>query len=443
MTFNGEGAPTQASLSGGKTTLAGTFIAEKTHSNPPEYTLVSVSSSRGGGSGGAGGRLGTAGGLGGERGNNSKQRPGRADKGVVKCTVILALNAIEPLLSPEEVTTVVAKRSSKSGSTNHVKMSADLHSATVPRVSASTVGVLDDRLGAESADRLVATSASPGHAGGRPSMLLSNDLLHGGRDSAATDPSGLSSSATPLMEPPDASTLPPASRTGSKQAPKSARNKSRVKPRVLGIRTPRAMGEAAAAEVFSRLALGVHKPWVATRTDSQLLTYLAQRGGEPQIASPSSPSEMQSSMQFSAQSSRRRRHQHHRDLFDSCLRQDTGTPDGRNRTPSPNPQRRETDTELRRRRPQFGSAANQASGSVSTACPNSSRRAGRTLAEMIEDIVVLPEDPVTDYLQKEKDAEDAKLLRNSGYGGAFDGIGQRGPAWAGASGGPKVRKGFF
>merc|ERR1712083_590902 len=79
-------------------------------------------------------------------------------------------------------------------------------------------------------------------------------------------------------------------------------------------------------EVFGRLAADVQRPWVAMRTNSQLLTYLAQRGHDPEIVSVSAMSELQPSthssspLPVSAAGSQRRRHRNHRELFDVCLR---------------------------------------------------------------------------------------------------------------------------
>merc|ERR1712183_384202 len=116
----------------------------------------------------------------------------------------------------------------------------------------------------------------------------------------------------------------------------------------------------------------------------------------------------QSMTMFSMQSNRRKRHQNHRALFDTCLRYETGTPDLRNRSPSP--VRPESQNSSRRRPNHHASVAS--SGASTMLPPNSSRRIGRSLDDRIEDIVAIPICPVEDWFRKDRKDKEAKEARD-------------------------------
>eukprot|EP00439_Symbiodinium_sp_Y106_P012761 s3020_g1.t2 len=77
----------------------------------------------------------------------------------------------------------------------------------------------------------------------------------------------------------------------------------------------------------NRLCAGRHTPWVAKRTDAELYSYLAQRSRDPNMAKLAASAELASpkaadSTDSSPRSKARQKHSSHNELFDSCLRQD-------------------------------------------------------------------------------------------------------------------------
>lgn len=305
------------SLSGGRTALAGTFLAEKTHSNPPKYTLVSVSAALHGEAGppSAASRVGQGGVRGTPRGAR-RTHPVRAEK----CTILPALSAIEPLLSPDEAPSA--------GCSSAVACTGAVAAGTGEAVKAR-------------ADGLFGTAV-----------------------------------AAPRREPAFGSRLGSPARQLESQG-----------------------GRSDASEVFGRLAAGGRQPWVATRTDSQLLTYLAHRGGDPTVAVPPSiqscglPPELRQSTVSSASSRPEHRHRNHRELFDRCLRRELGDPlTGGTSQIHPPPCAAPRRTRSSARKP-GGAKANPL-----RPCDLQARGgAGLRLTDMLEEIAVLPEDAVASF----------------------------------------------
>jgi len=150
-------------------------------------------------------------------------------------------------------------------------------------------------------------------------LLLADEASPRARDQAPNPVEGAQSGAAsgnaalgptpPPGEPEDAShrsaSRPSTCADNARDQSKASRNRKIHHPEV-----PKSPN----SEVFYRLARDAPKPWVATQTDVQLLSYLAHRAKDPQIASPTSST-------FSSRSTphRRRRHQNPRELFDTCL----------------------------------------------------------------------------------------------------------------------------
>mmetsp|Transcript_63776 Transcript_63776/g.120763 ORF Transcript_63776/g.120763 Transcript_63776/m.120763 type:complete len:457 (-) Transcript_63776:120-1490(-) len=323
-----------------KTMLTGTFLAEQTHSNPPSYTLVSVSSidtlgdgprarpvaaSAGGGGGGAGGAA-------------SAVRRARAEKFGAKLTKLPALDDFDPLLdkSEDSVFVVPARRGQKSAASAPAGVNSTGASATAangPVSAQSNLCSLDKRRpGGASPDRPM-TSSEKG-----------TDVKDSNGASPRRSPGAASTPATPVGSGAKDS-APGISPAKPSLANRPASSASRVKAGRSG--TPRKRpasqrsfkrpaSEASTrdqSETFDRL-YSAQKPWMFDKTDMELLTYLARRAGDPEIANVSSPCESPShSMIFGASlqsmgstsSSIRspRKHRHHKELFDECLHKDS------------------------------------------------------------------------------------------------------------------------
>mmetsp|Transcript_47048 Transcript_47048/g.131148 ORF Transcript_47048/g.131148 Transcript_47048/m.131148 type:complete len:289 (-) Transcript_47048:90-956(-) len=273
-----------SSLNGGRTTILGTFVAEKTHSNPPKYTLVSVSAAMESG----GGALEVSPPS---RGSKQGTRSATMEKGFVKLTQIKSVGNIEPLLSSDD-------------------------------------GVARPHGASRQATRT--TGPSGGNA------------------------AGVDEKAGPRLEP-GTTAARQEKRAGDTGAP------------ALAVMAPVGIHPVMPSprqEVFNRLATH-ERPWVAEWSDVQLLTYLARRGRDPEIAS--TVGSFNASQQLSTTSTGftkrpRRRHRCHRELFDTCLD-------------------RASKQEV-----------------APKAAPK--KHAGtRHLLDLLEDIAILPEDAVAAYLK--------------------------------------------
>eukprot|EP00927_Polykrikos_kofoidii_P085122 TRINITY_DN9166_c0_g1_i2.p1 TRINITY_DN9166_c0_g1~~TRINITY_DN9166_c0_g1_i2.p1 ORF type:complete len:351 (-),score=29.20 TRINITY_DN9166_c0_g1_i2:257-1309(-) len=236
----GAGASSQrqllASLNGGRTMLAGTFVAEKSHGDPPRYTLMNVSSALEAG-GGGGGSLGSANSSTRTGGTGGGTRSVALEKGSIRSSTLAALNDIEPLLIPEEPK---VERPARATSFHY--------SGVVPKAGAQGTGTTTN--------------------------------VHMGNGSASVaETQGL------------ADAIP-------------------------GFRAASPNPSTARQEVFSRLA-SHERPWVAMKTDTQLLTYLARRSRDPQIDRPDGQKGRRTP--FESQNRGKLRHNNHKELFDECL----------------------------------------------------------------------------------------------------------------------------
>eukprot|EP00930_Biecheleria_cincta_P047606 TRINITY_DN33033_c0_g1_i1.p1 TRINITY_DN33033_c0_g1~~TRINITY_DN33033_c0_g1_i1.p1 ORF type:complete len:370 (+),score=65.39 TRINITY_DN33033_c0_g1_i1:50-1159(+) len=330
--------------------LTGTFLAEQTHTHPLKYTLISVSSSLGP-DGSPQHRPSRGFTADATKPSSSRWRGGN---GATPVTELPALMDMEPLLTVEE-----GKKKQVEGETH-----AEGETAT--------------------------------------GELRKEDA---------------SSAATPRARP----------KAKQRGRPGSLRDKK-------GRRSPRELATSTIiAEVFARLQKvpGERQPWAATKTNSELLTYLAQRSNDPELAKmPEAAATLKASAalpgsrvsQLSPQSSTRRSRKHdtHTELFDSCLRHDHPRP------PSPTQMwdaLRAASCSPRRQtawasRP--GSRVAGGSEMLSTQLPSTqfvSTQASLTSAsrmtDLIEDIMVLPLDPVEAFFEADRAAQAAKLAKKA------------------------------
>eukprot|EP00931_Biecheleriopsis_adriatica_P010169 TRINITY_DN111263_c0_g1_i1.p1 TRINITY_DN111263_c0_g1~~TRINITY_DN111263_c0_g1_i1.p1 ORF type:complete len:354 (+),score=41.29 TRINITY_DN111263_c0_g1_i1:87-1148(+) len=316
--------------SGNRAQLAGTFLAEQTHNQPPKYTLVSVSSALG--PDGSPRHLPTHSSAAASSGSNAGRiRSSGAAGGAPVMTKLPALEDLEPLLTAEEPRQGAASKASKP------------------------------------APSLQARNGQRGRLTGSQSARS-----------------------------------PRAGRQGSPDAP-----------------------VATVAEVLSRVATGGHTPWVATRTDAELYNYLAQRGKDSSLAkiassadkpeplTPKAPSPSTSGWQTSStqsQSRRPRKHETYGDLFDNCVRQ------GQSRPPSSlmmwdtlRAASASSSSSPGRSRPMSREAPKTCAetSTISTMTPGPSTFTSPSilqssrLSDLVEDILVLPEDPVAAFLSSE------------------------------------------
>eukprot|EP00933_Yihiella_yeosuensis_P066505 TRINITY_DN707_c5_g1_i1.p1 TRINITY_DN707_c5_g1~~TRINITY_DN707_c5_g1_i1.p1 ORF type:complete len:382 (+),score=49.09 TRINITY_DN707_c5_g1_i1:122-1267(+) len=343
-------------VSGGqsRSTLAGTFLAEQTHQQPPKYTLVSVSSA-----------IGPDGcprhmkhnGVSAQQGNASR-RFGAG--GAAQVTVLPALSALEPLLTVEEQPLV------KQGPSG-----ADKNGYRSP----SKAGTKDSKQ--ENTPPAPSTgTAAKGSRGGR-----------GGRGAG------------------------------------SGRGRGRKKAVICGEATD---PETERSEMFTRLAAGGPQPWVATQSDTDLLTYLAQRGKDPSLIRPGTSSTDGGNSLWSSPSPSRRKHETRQDLFDSCLRQDQlRSPDCLSSPSRPgsrmtartahsptrsNDKHYESTASSRggRSSPRRGPYASREDKHMgSTVTTGFSSTTACRLYDLIEEIPVLPEDPVAHFFANEADRRSA------------------------------------
>jgi hypothetical protein len=165
------------------------------------------------------------------------------------------------------------------------------------------------------------------------------------------------------------------------------------------------------------------KPWVADVTDRDLLQYLALRSGDPDIASPSTSQMASRSIGDSFNSpskAHRRNYRNHRELFDDCLDRET--------SPSPPPK---DESHSQERSAKVTSAAARPALAPSGTRPLYSpqklakaqvaRDQTRHLIDQIEDIPVIPQDPVRVFLETEKESPYyADLTQNGGSSDALD-----------------------
>jgi len=192
-----------------------------------------------------------------------------------------------------------------------------------------------------------------------------------------------------------------------------------------GSKTEPEASPATATEAFNRLATGGRQPWVATKTDSELFTYLAQRSNDPSLAkraqtgeeeppkvpSPSPVSGRASPRGLSPKPSRHRKHETHTELFDTLLRQDqphlnhTALATHTLRTSSRNSARGPS-------RKKAGSRSEMSADSTMT--PGASMLNSRLSDLTIEDIPVLPEDPVAAFFEGEAARRDVSSKVNMG-----------------------------
>eukprot|EP00928_Gymnodinium_smaydae_P045531 TRINITY_DN30347_c0_g2_i1.p1 TRINITY_DN30347_c0_g2~~TRINITY_DN30347_c0_g2_i1.p1 ORF type:complete len:338 (-),score=31.09 TRINITY_DN30347_c0_g2_i1:225-1238(-) len=334
----GAGAASQRQLLGsvnsGRNTLSGTFLAEKTHGDPPRYTLISLSSA----------------------------------------------------LGPSGFTNEVPSNSSSSRSKGSARDRFTAKPFQLPGLS--------------DIDALLAASDKIGGADG------ANDADSDADDAAACAGSPSASSAR------DAKSKAKAKAKAKARA--KAKNKSRNPHAAL---SPRKLSPAERDAAFSRLSMD-ERPWVASKTDAQLLQYLSKRSGDDGICSTDisttiggSPS---TSLHFSScmspmpsiRSSKQPRYKTHRELFDTCLER-PGSRSSRNvmspirphsrsgrdsTSPVPSQHKKLADGDSPWRE---GRGANWLGEN------EVSRPASRRLSHLVEDIVVLPEDPVEAFLQQE------------------------------------------
>lgn len=242
---------------GTRTTLAGTFVAERTHSNPPKYTLVSVETALASGVSGGNG-LGDDASPGVSTSAPKTKRRMASEKGAIKCTEIKALDNIEPLLSSEE---------------------AVPHPPKPPQVQGPP---------------LPGQPAPPMPAEAVPPAVPQIAKMKG-KGITAAGPAGF---------------------TLQRSAVWTAAAADEDAWSVDGSVDTQTAEAAERQEVFNRLAGNERRPWVASKTDSQLLTYLARRSRDPQIATPDSSRELSSP---STSTRLKLRHRSHRELFDTCL----------------------------------------------------------------------------------------------------------------------------
>lgn len=267
--------------------VTGTFMAERTHQDPPVYSLVSVSSSASQSQLAATGADGQ--GVGTVHGSGHRGRGVFNERAPIQCTVLDALRSDEHLLMPGESVQLPA---------------------IVGRSISSRFRNARDTLPEKAA------------AKGEPLQRLQGHT---------------------------ADTCP---------------DDTVVGPRPSSVGCP-----GSDSDVFIRLTRGVPQPWVASRTDSELLSYLAERTRGPKVAAlpPIKASSLSCASSASSLSSnpRNRQFRNHHELFDECL------------------------------------SRGQQSRTLSSPKTSTSLRGGRRLSEQVEDIKVLPEDPVSIFFLHE------------------------------------------
>lgn len=324
-----------SAMAGGRTTLAGTFVAERTHQEPLVYTLVSVASH---GAGGPGGSQSSERAAAAAQGNSRKGRGVFSERAPIQCTVLEALKNDDHYLSPDDPPQHPCVPSSAAGG------EAEGSAPSLERQRSTLTG----------AAPAASSSPSRGVEGrGLKTMRSFTASGNGGDDGAG-----------------------PGNADGDAQAADAPQGAATTAAESPGAGSPR---PGTPGDVFNRLTRSVRQPWVASRTDAQLLSYLAERGRDPQVAqglsgrsisSPSPSSFASSSMSSSTR--RRRRYQNHHELFDDCL-----------------------------------SRASTASRVVPAPTPSVflGAKGSRRLVDLVEEIKVLPEDPVGAYMQLTEERE--------------------------------------
>lgn len=312
-----------------KTMLTGTFLAEQTHSNPPSYTLVSVSAIDTVGDGPRARPVAASAG-----GAGSAGRRARAEKFGAKLTKLPALDDFDPLLDKSEDSAFVvpACRGQKSAANAPTGVNSPGVCTTTANGPASTPSV------SSSPEKRPLTSSEKGKDSNGANTGISSGVAS---TAARTGNSSAKDSATGRA----GSALHSPSKTSGPNRPASSASRGRAGQGGSLRKRPRSQrsykrpaSEASSRdpiEISDRLYNFVQKPWMFDKTNTELLTYLAQRTRDPEIAnvrseceSPSHTVVFGSSMQSISTGSNSpsarspRKHTHHKELFDECLHKD-------------------------------------------------------------------------------------------------------------------------
>jgi len=264
-------------------------LAEQTHSSSgtsASYTLVSVAAS-------ADKRKIPSGSGGNNRGD--RLRKSRTEKGGPQCTKLSALDDYDTLLLPDDEESPQRKAAPLSpclkGPFRHGQKASSSRAKTI--------------ITGPAASNVPPEAAVP--AVERPQSKGSQKKMRSPVPDVPGDPSSKSPRLNALKAP----------------------SPGRSRPHSQG--NPRATSSASNMSGCSERLYVAQKPWVAGVSDTDLLQYLALRGGSPEIASP--PRTADTSFHATSMSSQsrscRRQYRNHRDLFDSCLHRDA--------SPSPPP----------------------------------------------------------------------------------------------------------
>lgn len=374
-------------LSGGKTMLAGTFLAEQTHSNPPSYTLVSVHAIIP--------RV-QAGSSGGSSGSRSKMNRSRVEKSGPHCTKLSALDEIDSLLLKDEEAPRPAKnacaisakfavselpgiggtrRKSKSKE-EHLRSDALASGTSGQQSQCGKPGEFTDRLFVEDAG----DEALPHLSMPKPGRMLKTPLQS--RGCALLAPAQLNDDLYSCA----------VSSVGELEAASTrleSRPSSQKKRRLPGRSPTIAATSNDKSEVFDRLYIA-RKPWVAGETNSQLLQYLATRGCTPEIISPKTSISRSGELSVSPLSpqastrSCRSKYRSHRELFDDCLHRDPSPERTSSKSPRPS---------ARGGRPLYSPKQ--------LATAQASRELSGRIVEKIKEIVPIPLDPARAFMEAE------------------------------------------
>lgn len=453
MGSGGSSGRSGGSLSGGKTILTGTFRAEQTHTakhgGPASYTLVSRSASD---------RRHRVQAAHDDRGD--RLRKSRAEKGGTQCTKLSALEQIDHLLMPNEDEVVLRPKTPLVPPSPRIKAGLARERATTAAADYAGNSAAANALAAHQASSTVESArpdnpprqSIPDEGGGQMMEL---------EEEASSDKHAILPPAVlPLQPGPPLADRSAALKTSQRKVQTRGRKVPlqqrgppvapavltdifheavlQTSPRNASITGMAPTGDACSSsapiragqcslrpvsqparspddvsKVFGRLYIA-HKPWVAGRTDSQLLQYLAWRGGTPEMASPPSSRSAPPTATFSdamgssfsgpsflssTSRSHRRQYRSHRELFDNCLRRDA--------SPSPPPtdeSRRlsHDDIENRSSKGRYSKSGSRPIYSpLRLAKAQVARQQSAKLIDQIEEIDVIPLDAVDSFLEAE------------------------------------------
>lgn len=381
----------------GKTVLTGTFLAESTHSSSTSYTLVSQRTASdpharaclGNSTGNRGDRL----------------RKANAQRGGTQCTKLAALDDFESLLLPNEVAPV--RPCPKAASLVLPFPRASGISRKVPLAVTKTDPVADGCISQNAGASILpeyGRDASTGRADVQQRAAAERSGRHNpGIASGYPDGSGyVQLSAFPsrenALEPGMPVVRKPEPLKGSpgqlqKECTKPLKGRPPIpSPAISPSRRPHSRpssqevrSSTAGKSLASKRLYIAKKPWESEASDSQLLHYLAERSGSPEIASLRRSTDNSETPQ-----SHRRQHRNHRELFNDCLFR--GVP------PLPTTQ---DECRLQEGEQRSTKLNHSVLGSVSRSVYSHGQ--GGSLLDQIEEITIIPQDAVSALFEADSD----------------------------------------